>query len=67
MCSRLLPDRRVRRAVAVAWCTAAGVLWCAPAAPASYVGTLDPSYGSGGALIAQVVPGIANIADSLAL
>ncbi len=45
----------------------AAALLYAPLACGSYPGTLDSSFGNGGAAIAQLVPGSPNFADSLAL
>jgi uncharacterized delta-60 repeat protein len=54
-------------AAAVAYGVCAIGLVGVPVASASFAGTLDPSFGKGGVTAAQVIPGIPNIADSLAL
>ena len=45
----------------------AEALLYASGALGSYAGTRDPSFGSDGATVAQILPGTANVADSLAL
>ncbi len=57
--------RRIRSALACVVLLMA--LLGASSAWASYAGTLDPRFGSSGVTAAQIVSGVANVADSLAL